>query len=403
MIIERPELVKRINELNKWLLVYGRRKTGKTFLLTKFVKHDEYFFIKRDKEVITGKGEELSYDSFKELLKRDIKEEKTVIIDEFHRLGDEFLDFLQYTEKKGKVILVSSTLCMSKKMLSTHSPLLGFLAEVPVTIISLKDVIKALRNFRVSKKELLELAVIMREPLAIDYFKDGTKTNEISYTILVSTIKTIPALTGEVFLEESRSISNVYEGVLRAVANGNEISSEISSQLYARRLINKDDPSMIQQYLNNLQEFGLIKRVPVYGTKKYVYKHTSPLAKIFYYADEKYNISERSITEQEAKTIITELMPKIMEDNIRELLAEHYSLRESVINKPKLEIDACLLKLNKPEIIAEIKWKTRIDKEDVMNAEANLEQVKAKKKILFVPDKTGVKTKLDLMDYTDLV
>jgi len=32
-----------LNELKKWVLVYGRRKTGKTFLVTIFVKYDEYF------------------------------------------------------------------------------------------------------------------------------------------------------------------------------------------------------------------------------------------------------------------------------------------------------------------------------------------------------------------------
>ncbi|MEM0376401.1 MAG: hypothetical protein QXI90_01290 [Thermofilum sp.] len=44
MIIERPEEVRRISELKKWVLVYGRRKTGKTFLVSNFVKYDEYFF-----------------------------------------------------------------------------------------------------------------------------------------------------------------------------------------------------------------------------------------------------------------------------------------------------------------------------------------------------------------------
>jgi len=89
MIIHRSLEAKRIKETKKWQMVYGRRKTGKTFLINNFTKFDEYFFIKNDKGILTKDNKQVSYDTFIEILKRGIKEDKIIVIDEFHRLGKE--------------------------------------------------------------------------------------------------------------------------------------------------------------------------------------------------------------------------------------------------------------------------------------------------------------------------
>jgi|GEM_PF-4433175 len=60
------------------------------------------------------------------------KSNKTIVIDEFHRLEDDFLDFLHSIGKGGKFILISSTLYLSKKILTEKSPLLGLVAEMPL-------------------------------------------------------------------------------------------------------------------------------------------------------------------------------------------------------------------------------------------------------------------------------
>ena len=56
MIIERIE-VDEIKKIKKWLLIYGRRKTGKTFLVENFLKYDEYFFVKRDRTILSKKDQ----------------------------------------------------------------------------------------------------------------------------------------------------------------------------------------------------------------------------------------------------------------------------------------------------------------------------------------------------------
>jgi len=403
MIIGRPAETKRIEELKKWILIYGRRKTGKTFIARNFVKHDEYFFVKLDRAILTKNNESISYETFIEILKRSLEQNKTVIVDEFHRLEDSFFDFLHFTKKQGKLILISSTLFLSKRLISDKSALLGLFAEAPVGLISLTDTLTALKKIKMEKKEKLELAIFLEEPLAIDYFDEKKSARENIITIFLSSLRTIPALTGEIFLEEERGLSAVYEGVLRAVAVGKTRSGEISSYLFSKKLIKKDDPSLIQQYLNNLLSFGIIRRLEIFNKKKFAYKLVSPLARLYYYSDEKYNLSERKISEKELLRIIDELMPKIVEDTVREFLSDKNGLSETLVEMEGFEIDGCLLRFKKPEIALEVKWGA-VTKGDIKKTEANLQKINAKKRVLFVQDKGAASSEiLKIMDVSDLL
>src|SRR3989344_1461015 len=220
IIVNRPNELKRIQETKKWILLYGRRKTGKTFITQNFIKYDEYFFVKTNKNILTKNNESITYETFIEILKRALENNKVVVVDEFHRLGEDFFDFLHYTKKQGKLILISSTLFLSKKLISAKSALLGLFAEVPITLISLQDTLKTLEKIHISKREKLEVAILLREPIAIDYFDKKMGARETITKIILSSIKAIPALVGEIFSEEEREISGVYEGILRAIAIG---------------------------------------------------------------------------------------------------------------------------------------------------------------------------------------
>jgi len=392
MIIERreAEVIRGLLKTKKWVLVYGRRKTGKTFLIQNFITFDEYFFAKKDRTIISQKGGEqktISYETFLELLQRSLAEDRTMVVDEFHRLGEDFLDRLHAGGSRGKLILVSSTLSLAKKVFGRNSPVLGMFAEAPVGLLSLEDVLKKITREGMGNRELVETALIMREPTTIDYFSGEKQGRKVLIDILQSTLNTIPALVGEIFGEEEKTLSGVYEGVLRAIAGGNVVSTEISSYLFSHGLIKKDDPSAIQQYLNNMLSFGLIKRMRIYNKNKFVYKHVSPLMRIFYYADEKYNISERKPSQQEMERIVDDIMPRVAEDSIREFLSDKLGLEESLFEAKDFDIDACLLRFKEPEVAVEIKWKAKPDSEDVSKASASLGRIKVKRKILFVQDK----------------
>jgi AAA+ ATPase superfamily predicted ATPase len=403
MIIERPNELKRINQSKKWVLVYGRRKTGKTFLVERFVRHDEFFFVKRDKRIVSKKdAKTLSYDAFLAVLPRALADGKTVVVDEFQRLGDDFFDFLHQTEKSGKLILVTSTLYLSKRLLSRRSALLGYFTEVLIGLISMEDCLKALAGHDLGKKETLEFSVIFREPLAIDYFDEKENPRAILANIVLGSIRTVPALVGEIFMEEERSVSTVYEGILRAIADGKEKSGEISSRLFSNKLIEKDDPSLLSQYLRNMVEFGLIRKIPVYGKNRMVYKLASPLAKLFYYADEKYHISERTPGNDEIARVIDNVLPKLVEDCLREFLAQRMGLTEAVVEEKDFDVDILLLRFKKPELAMEVKWGT-VTKSEVSKVTQALSRIKAAKAVLFVPDKGKIQTDgLTVWDASDI-
>ena len=406
MIIERPLAKKSLADTQKWILLYGRRKTGKSFLVENFLKYDDFFFVKKDRTVVLKKtAQSLTYEAFLALLRRDIEDGKTAVIDEFHRLGEDFLEELHRVKTGGQVILISSTLHLSKRLVSKNSSLLGLVAEFPLGLISLQDTLAALSPFDLEPKAKLELAILLREPLAVDYFDEKKGAREQFTQVLLGSMRTIPALVGEVFSEEERTLSAVYEGVLRAIANGHCNSGEISSYLFSRKLIAKDDPGLGSQYLQNLQDFGLIRRIKIFGKGKYIYKHNSPLVRIFYYADEKYNISERTVGAAEVGRIVDELLPRIVEDEVRLYFAEKMGLEESVMQGADFDVDVCLLRFSRPQMVMEVKWKGRISGPDIQTAQKSLANVQAPERILFVPDKQGLKAPagLKLMDVSDLV
>ncbi len=397
MIIIKRNESKFIDESKKWVLIYGRRKTGKTFLIKNFVNFDEYFFVKRDRTIINKKI--ITYETFVELVKEYIKNNKTIVVDEFHRLGDDFLDFLHSIGRGGKIILVSSTLYLSKKILSTKSPLLGLVSEVPLNIIPLDLCFKEIYRLGFNKKEALELAIFCREPITIDYIKKGKKARDIIIEIMLAMKHTVPALIGEIFIEEEKQLSKVYEGILRAVSIGKNKAGEIANHLFSKRLIEKESSTSIQQYLKNLIEFGLLKRVLIFNKKDYRYDLISPLMKLFFYADEKYNFSEEA-NKEKARLILNELIPKLVEFSVRGHLAYKHGLREAIITEKDREIDICLLKFNKPFLVGEVKW-GKISEEDIGKVEENLEKFKVKK-VLFVPDKKAVFSDIDVIDAFDL-
>jgi uncharacterized protein len=404
VIIKRPRELESIKGIRKWTLVYGRRKTGKTFLVDNFVEVSDYFFVNRDRSIISKRtNAQLTYETLVEILRRELGAGKTVAIDEFHRLGGSFFDLLHSMRKEGRLILLTSTLFLARNLLQRNSPLLGIFHESQIGLIRLDDCLVALKPFGLDKKNLLESSIMMREPIAVDYFDEREDTRKTFVRLLMGLSNTVPALIGEIFQEEDRSLSATYEGITRAVASGKVASGEISSTLYARRLIPKDDPSSIQPYLNNLVKMGILKKISAYGKRKFIYKVASPLMRLFFYADEKYGIAERRMDAAEAERILEELFPHIVEDEVREYFSDRLGLQENVLEAKDYDIDGVLVKFKKPYLLLEVKW-GRVDQKDVKKAEKNLGKMSAERKVFFVQDKRGLSSRvLEIIDTGDLI
>ncbi|MGA1822954.1 MAG: AAA family ATPase, partial [Thermoplasmatota archaeon] len=379
-----------------WILVYGRRKTGKTFLVSRFLDHDSYYFVKRDRTVILNNDwKMINMETMLELMKRDLHDEKTVVIDEFHRLGSDFLDLLHSLEMRGKLVLISSTLHLSREIISGSSPLLGKVSELKVPIISY---LTLLRGDPGKGKKYYEMQAFRQEPLVI----------ALGYRNPVDAVKgsilTVPALIGEIFSEEDRKLSSTYEGILRSVAVGRSTSGEIASYLFSRKIIKKDDPSLVQQYILNLLDIGILKRTQVFNRNRYVYNHTSPMAWAFYSLDERYNISDRDLSSIELGRLLEEILPRIMETVIRTSISERTGTIDFVDHSPHDEIDGFFVRFRKPVAVMEVKWKVKIGRREASRIREKLMSHDADRRILIVPDRKMIEIEgVEVLEPSDIL
>ena len=398
VIIKRLKDKRNIQRLGDWIWICGRRKTGKTFFVKNFLKHDEYFFVNRDGSVLRN-NQKLDYETFFELFKELIKT-KIIVIDEFHRLPEEFFDYL-HANKQGKLIAVSSTLWLSKKLLGKGSALTGLFSLYIFGLIDEFDVIKSLKSLKLDKKELVEASVYLREPLIAYNYKPKIRSNLAIF--LEANKLAISEIIGEIFNEESRELSLVYDGILKAIANGKNTSGEITSYLFSHKIIKKDNPGLIQRYLDVLMKIGLIERIEVYKKKRFYYKIISPLFDLHYYLEEKYSYTENLINETFIRKVIDEKLPYHIEDFFANVLAKKYGLKKVKIQEP--EIDIALTNFKKIWLIAEVKWKKNITKEHIIKIENKFKPFKCKK-FLIVPDRSKIRFKLndvEIIDIDDLI
>ncbi len=363
----------RIHRAKLPLIVYGRRKTGKTFLVKKIFSGENYLFVKRDRTIYWENED--SVINYEELKRSIIREDGIFIIDEFHRLPKDFMDFL-HIKAPQNVVLVTSTLWLAKRMLSASSPILGLFSECRLDIIDERDILRNLVKEIGNKKDLVEQSVYLREPILLRYF--GTPLSDA-----LSQLKfTIPALMGEIFMEEDREFSARYEGIVRAIASKKQTLTEITKFLHSNSLLPRQDSSLIKPYLQALLNMGIITRYPEFNSRRHRYFLSSPMMDMFYYLDEKYNFSERDLPTK----YFMEKIPFHVEMFFRTLLGKLFDYRIFLYQKP-MEVDIVMGDFKKIKLVAEVKWKQSIDKNDVRKIEDKLANFHAKK-MMIVPDKT---------------
>ncbi len=364
-----------------WKMVYGRRKTGKTFLVKNFLDYDNYFFVNRNGAILdlaSGKG--LSYEEFrKDFIERLGK--GITVVDEFHRLPPEFLDLLHAYSPKGELILITSTLWLAMRLLGKReSPLLGIVTSVRIGLIDEREILLELSK-EVKGKELVEAAVYLREPTLVPLYKPPLRGFLAKY--LHSSGALVAEMVGEAFSEEELRLSEVYLAVLHSIADGKSKSTEIGNYLLSRGLI--ESPSSVQKYLKVLTAMGLVRKKPIHGKKKrFRYSIASPLLDLHFYLEAKYAYTELETPEEFIRKAVDEKLPRHVEDFIEALLAKVYGLRAVSVEKPKLELGIALEGFKRLEIVGEVKWKNRVRREEIRKIEEKLWKFDCRK-VLIVP------------------
>lgn len=326
-----------IRSLKGWRLIYGRRKVGKTYLARKCLNFDEYYLISRTLSIIYEDKELPLHEGVSRIIS-SLKNGRTVILDEFQRLPEKYLDLLSTAYPRGTLILLASSLGVINKVIESNSPFLGLVVPYRMGIIKFSDALLSVRD--------PYKALLFRDPWITEHANDWdyVKRNPQSFYYITK------GLVGEVFQEEERKLTQIYEAILLEVSEGMWNSTMISAKLQSRMDIN---PSKVSSYLTTLFKMGLIKKIKVYKGGKgseWYYDLDSPIMSVTFYAEAKYRISEG------VKSVdLTYPISKEIQFAIGEMLAEYYDAE--LAYTPQGDIDIVLSRKGKPFIAYELKNK----------------------------------------------
>lgn len=356
-IIHRDE-AEEIRKLKGWILIYGRRKVGKTFLIRNFLDYDVFFRVNRDLSILAEKfviREINRPDDFSKIVTDLLSEGKTVVIDEFQRLPEPVLEKVSLVHPKGKLVLSGSGTRIIKNMLGRKSPLLGLTMQYRLGLIRPANIIRELAK-KMDAVPAIELAPYLADAWAIPFITGEKDTRKAIYGLLKYSKLTVPALIGEIFTDEERGFSKVYEAILRAIGAGEWNYKNIASVLAERKLIERADSALILPYIKNMEQIGLIEPLPLYSSKKKMYRLSSPMMEAFYYLDDRYGFEESEVSFEEALPAIEKLRNIAIQNLIADLFASARGGKKEYYVSPESEIDFIITVRNRPVLVGEVKW-----------------------------------------------
>ncbi len=358
-IIERRE-AEEIKKDKGWSLIYGRRKTGKTFILNKLCKFKNYFLVKKELSVLYDE-KTISIDEMKKLVIELLKNKKTVVIDEFQRLNESVLEEIVLQHPLGRLIISGSSMRIVKKVFDYNSPLLGFFLARRIELIHPIDIINSLK-FKSEKK--IELGTFLRDPWIIPSLKEDNIIDFI-FKIITHSKYMMSSLIGEIFSEEERELTQKYQVIMKLIGAGVWNTTDLANDLYNKKVFDTPGISHLGPYLKNLQDMELLESIKINKTKnKHYYRLKSPIMNVYHYLDSRYDISTRNCSLNEIEPTLQKLIHFEIQNFVADLFADKYEGRKEYYFSNSKEIDFIITKRNKPIIVGEVKWKT-ITKEDV--------------------------------------
>ena len=393
IVVERPLLRHFLEEPGRRLL-YGRRKTGKTFYARHVLAGYTYFIVRPGGSVYepreAAEYEPRAFLRLCRLLDR-------VIVDEFHRARGEFFDVLQAGECPEDLVLITSTLHYHRRFTEAPgAPLKGLFASRMVGLISPVELLaqEPPAPGAESPRERVALYTLYQEPILLARSLQA---------VLHTAREAAKSLVGEVLEEEDRAYTRRYDAILEAIASGRERLSEIASHLHSKGLLETPSTGAVSKYLHEMTRMGLLEHIPIWGSRRRgIYRHASPLTDLAYYLDAKYGFFDYPLTpEDHLVKAAWQRLPILVERFVERLLADAHGLRPVKILEPE-EIDIALVEYKRLRIVAEVKWTTRpLSRRDLDKIEARLKRYEDAEPILVVPEESlaAGETGLHILDY----
>ncbi len=389
IFIERPRLERFLRAPGRRLL-YGRRKTGKTFYARHVLNEYQYFIVRRG-GMIYDPVEDQEFDLGSFL--RICRSQDGIVLDEFHRAPLRLYDAVQAGVCGENLVFITSTLHYHRRFtVEPGAPLKGLFASRMVGLLSPAELLR--HRWEWNGKVLVERLVFYQEPAVVGWRLED---------IVLSGRDFARSLVGEVLEEENVTYTARFNAILQAIASGKNRLSEIASHLHARGLLPDASTSRITKYVDMLVKMGLIERVEVWGKKKgSIYRHVSPLTETIYYLGSRYGFFDLPLTWRFIEKVLANLIPLLVERFVERLFAETRGLKPVKILSP--EIDVALAEFKRIKLVCEVKWSRRVSRSDVRLAEAKLSRFEDAEAILVVPDQTAVpETGLEVWDIRRLI
>ncbi len=413
------EFFDRLNELNllkekyekmksgEMLVVYGRRRVGKTELIKEFMKSLDrekrlYFYVDlvSEKQVLDSfsssiqeqLGETFRFESFESVFKyleeKSSKGKFLLVIDEFQRFLDiapGFITQLQNQWDSGlknnrlMIILVGSSIGMIQKITESRAgALYGRVSKVKISPFRYADFRLMFRDIEETQK-IIRYAVFGGTPYYLSKTKD---IHDVSQAILDLVLKK----GGELYEEpknlleyENVRVHATYNSILYSIASGKEILNEIGGFV-------KIPATTITAYLRRLDDLlDLVgKRDPIFGKErlgryairdnffKFWYKFVFPNQTAI-------NLGNVKLVYDNIKQNLNSYIGRIFEDVVKELLIlyQNKKIKNAEINFEDIgswwdrngnEID--IVAYNKKEkkiLVGEVKWTNEPVDIDVLN------------------------------------
>ena len=361
-VVERSE-AEIIRKHPSWVLVYGRRKTGKTFMLKNFLNWKTYITVSRGLNILVEeKGRETKIVELRKLpsiVDESLRRNEVVVVDEFQRLPEDFWDIFASYHPKGKLILAGSSLSIVEKVFSRRSPLLGLLLPVCIDLVKPSDVLRSLISMGLSSREAVEWGVIVRDPWIIPHVNlRGNVQSQIA-KLLPLLVESSISLIGEVFRDEERLLTKTYEAILYAIASGSWRLEEVAREIYQKGIIEYPRLEYASSYVDRLVKMGLVERIPLYKSRARIYlKLRSHLMSIALGIGEKTGLTEYLQPVFNVEEAVRSMYGLELQFFIGEALAEAKNLRRAytILPKDKGDIDVVLLdRKNRPVMAIEVK------------------------------------------------
>jgi len=291
-VIERWEcrLLRGLSRAGRWVLVYGRRKTGKTWLLRRCWDWSLYATVTGDGFCVLeerGRGPRLvAAGDCVEAVARLIRSPGGggAVVDEFQRLPRRLWELLAATspEAEAGLALCGSSLGVARRVFSRGSPLLGLLAPLRVDLASYPDTVASLLRWGLGPRDALLWAVAARDPWLLRHIEPRGEPWRVLAAWAHALVPAARGLVGEVFEEEERSLTRLYDAVLRLLSEGYWRAADLAARLAEAGLTSAPHPGSVTGVLRVLEDMGLVERVPLWRTRgaRVYYRHRSSLLRL---------------------------------------------------------------------------------------------------------------------------